>query len=429
MDYINEMNPFSFPEFPSLDIDIPFDKIVSFDLPELPDLSQLSNIPETVFSSLPGLPSSITDCGMDMNCIADATGMNEVIDTIDTLQEVFDVLDIENLKRIFASILSGATCSEWEDIVLPLNDLLSRVPALGYSGNSCDVTVPICKDLDFSGSAAAISELEDILKSLCSGRRLDWGTSILSLVSNVLSAAFTFSVNGSILLQWGAPSSKFPSFNGMTGGLSFLAKKEIATEKYQPMWISTSLNPAVTIAPSFDFINGTMSITTSPGVSLSFAWNKGVKPLLKGVLENIEINQPDKMSEEFRLDETCVDFAGRTPKWIGQDSKLGERICGMKVNAISVANQEWYDMYARMPEWIKEHNKPTDLKDPTPKDCSESKMQQMVKSTSDLSTGKDFDKAFKCIQHWTTLHGKVGLLSVFFLCRCYFLHAYLVNLN
>lgn len=61
-----------------------------------------------------------------------------------------------------------------------------------------------------------------------------------------------------------------------------------------------------------------------------------------------------------------------------------------------------------MPDYVKEHNEANDLNNPIPKGCAESKLKEMVDSSSDLSTGKEFDDAYECIQYWHTLHYKVS---------------------
>lgn len=279
--------------------------------------------------------------------------MDEVSTAIQSLSEVFEVLNIDTLKSNIANALESATCTEWEDITLPVNDLLTKVPALaGTSG--CDVVIPMCKNLDFSNSVAALTDIREAFDSLFGiGHRLNSEATVAAhLFSKAISSGIlVFKLRASMLVQWGAPSGVINIFSGFDGDLKFV--KDLSSlshlslsNKKKAMWWSTTIDPYLTVAPRIDLVKGKLSFDVTLTLGVNTAWNSGVKILLEEALKNIKAHKEGEMFKELELKETCV-YNPHAPIWINQDTELGKRICALKIKAISQANQKW-KLYARL---------------------------------------------------------------------------------
>jgi len=78
------------PAFPDISLNIlplSFFDNFSFNLPELPDLSSIANIPDKLLASLPGLPAEIKECGSDIGCYASLVGLNTTMMFISELNQ------------------------------------------------------------------------------------------------------------------------------------------------------------------------------------------------------------------------------------------------------------------------------------------------------------------------------------------------------
>ena len=85
IEYIERITGFTMPEFPTAvldDLPLDFFDDYSFKVPDLPDMSQLFSLPQTVLDSLPAemVPSALLNCGIDVDCLSGAMGVSDMID-------------------------------------------------------------------------------------------------------------------------------------------------------------------------------------------------------------------------------------------------------------------------------------------------------------------------------------------------------------
>jgi len=443
-DYISKMIPIGMPDFPDLKLDIlpvAFFDDFTFDLPALPEVTQLLDLPKKIISSLPGIPTKLTECGMDADCLLEEIGMDGVVSDIATsIEQVFDVFDFDTLKSQFLDIFTTITCTEWQDIKLPVESILSQIPFITDLDGMCDIEIPVCTAFDFSGAEQVLQEVKNLMLQLSqSDRRLaDQGQTNAGLVflNSVLGGALTpFSFQSSVALMLHFGRDKFRGANmkrwKVEGSLNLMKAKVteetengVKTEYQDAYRVAVKPELSFTIAPKINTCTGGLYLSFMPSFSLTVSSNKGNERMLREALGNARSTEGEgdkaggfksDFAESIAID-NCFHFQGISSPFTvkyNQTNPLEEKICALKFGALSIANHGWIvGLFRLTADFRKELETDQSLgssghiaKEVTNKPeagCTQAAMKDLLESRtpSSWSSTVGFNAAWPCIKYW-----------------------------